>query len=56
MAILPNDGALPVLASVRCQSTQLRKQDKYEPDEQDSLLELYLKATDSAGSPQAKAA
>jgi len=35
---------------------RLRKQDKDERDEQDSLLDLYLKAMESAGSAQAKAA
>jgi uncharacterized protein (UPF0335 family) len=35
---------------------RLRKQDKGERDEQDSLLDLYLRAMESAGSSQAKAA
>jgi uncharacterized protein (UPF0335 family) len=35
---------------------RLRKQDKDERDEQDSLLDLYLRAIESAGSSQAKAA
>ena len=35
---------------------RLRKQDKDERDEQESLLDLYLRAMESAGSPQAKAA
>ena len=35
---------------------RLRKQDKNERDEQESLLDLYLKAMESAGSSQAKAA
>jgi uncharacterized protein (UPF0335 family) len=35
---------------------RLRKQDKDERDEQDSLLDLYLRAMKSAGSLQAKAA
>jgi uncharacterized protein (UPF0335 family) len=35
---------------------RLRKQDKEERDEQESLLDLYLRAMESAGSPQAKAA
>jgi uncharacterized protein (UPF0335 family) len=35
---------------------RLRKRDKNERDEQESLLDLYLKAMESAGSPQAKAA
>jgi uncharacterized protein (UPF0335 family) len=35
---------------------RLRKQDKDERDEQESLLDLYLKAMESAGSSQAKAA
>jgi uncharacterized protein (UPF0335 family) len=35
---------------------RLRKQDKDERDEQDSLLDLYLRAMESAGSSQAKAA
>ena len=34
----------------------LRKQDKDERDEQDSLLELYLIAMESADSSQARAA
>jgi uncharacterized protein (UPF0335 family) len=35
---------------------RLRKQDKDERDEQDSLLDLYLRAMESADSSQAKAA
>jgi uncharacterized protein (UPF0335 family) len=35
---------------------RLRKQNKYERDEQDSLLDLYLRAMESADSSQAKAA
>ena len=35
---------------------RLRKQDKGERDEQDSLLDLYLRAMESANSSQAKAA
>jgi uncharacterized protein (UPF0335 family) len=35
---------------------RLRKQDKDERDEQESLLDLYLRAMESAGSLQAKAA
>ena len=35
---------------------RLRKQDKDERDEQDSLLDLYLRAMESAASLQAKAA
>jgi uncharacterized protein (UPF0335 family) len=35
---------------------RLRKQDKDERDEQESLLDLYLKAMESAGSSQATAA
>ena len=35
---------------------RLRKQDKDERDEQVSLLDLYLRAIESAGSSQAKAA
>jgi uncharacterized protein (UPF0335 family) len=35
---------------------RLRKQDKDERDERDSLLDLYLGAMESAGSSQAKAA
>ncbi len=34
----------------------LRKQDKDERDEQESLLDLYLRTMESAGSSQAKAA
>ena len=34
----------------------LRKQDKDERDEQESLLDLYLRAMENAGSSQAKAA
>ena len=35
---------------------RLRKQDKEERDEQDSLLDLYLRAMESAGSSQEEAA
>jgi uncharacterized protein (UPF0335 family) len=35
---------------------RLRKQDKEDRDEQDSLLDLYLKAMESVGSSQAEAA
>ena len=35
---------------------RLRKLDKDERDEQESLLDVYLKATESAGSSQARAA
>ena len=35
---------------------RLRKQDKDEHDEQESLLDLYLRAMESAGSSQTKAA
>jgi uncharacterized protein (UPF0335 family) len=35
---------------------RLRKQDKEGRDEQDSLLDLYLKAMESVGSSQAEAA
>ena len=35
---------------------RLRKQDKDERDERESLLDLYLSAMESAGSSQAKAA
>ncbi len=35
---------------------RLRKQDKEDRDEQDTLLDLYLTAMESAGSSQAKAA
>jgi uncharacterized protein (UPF0335 family) len=35
---------------------RLRKQDKDERDEQESLLDLYLRAMESAGSSEAKAA
>ena len=35
---------------------RLRKQDKDERDEQESLLDVYLRAMESAGSSQAKAA
>ncbi len=35
---------------------RLRKQNKDERDEQESLLDLYLRAMESAGSSQAKAA
>jgi uncharacterized protein (UPF0335 family) len=35
---------------------RLRKQDKDERDEQESLLYLYVRARESAGSSQAKAA
>jgi uncharacterized protein (UPF0335 family) len=36
--------------------SRLRKQDKDERNEQESLLDLYLRAMESAGSSQAKAA
>ena len=35
---------------------RLRKQDKDERDEQESLLDLYLRAMESAGASQTKAA
>jgi uncharacterized protein (UPF0335 family) len=35
---------------------RLRKQDKGERDEQESLLDLYLRAMESAGPTQARAA
>ena len=35
---------------------RLRKQDKDERDEQESLLDLYLRAMESTGSSQARAA
>jgi uncharacterized protein (UPF0335 family) len=35
---------------------RLRKQDKDERDEQESLLDLYLRAMESVGSSQARAA
>jgi uncharacterized protein (UPF0335 family) len=35
---------------------RLRKQDKDERDEHESLLDLYLRAMETAESPQAKAA
>jgi uncharacterized protein (UPF0335 family) len=35
---------------------RLRKHDKDERDEQESLLDLYLRAMQSAGSSEAKAA
>jgi uncharacterized protein (UPF0335 family) len=35
---------------------RLRKQDKEDRDEQDTLLDLYLRAMESAGSAQAEAA
>ena len=35
---------------------RLRKQDKDERDEQESLLHLYLRAMEGAGSSRAKAA
>ena len=35
---------------------RLRKQDKDERDEQESLLDLYLKAMERAGPSQARAA
>ena len=35
---------------------RIRKLDKDERDEQESLLDLYLRAMDSAGTPEAKAA
>jgi uncharacterized protein (UPF0335 family) len=38
------------------QILQLRKQDKEERDEQESLLDLYLRAMQNAQPPQSKAA
>ena len=35
---------------------RMRKQDKHERDEQDSLLDLYMRAMQAAGTEQAKAA
>ena len=35
---------------------RLRRRDKDEREEQESVLDLYLRAMESAGSPQAKAA
>jgi uncharacterized protein (UPF0335 family) len=35
---------------------RLRRRDKEERDEQESLLDLHLRAMESAGSPQAQAA
>ena len=43
---------MKVLREILC----LRKQDKDERDEQESLLDLYLRAMQSAGSSEAKAA
>jgi hypothetical protein len=43
-------------AKVLREILRLRKQDKDERDEQESLLDLYLRAMESAGSSQAKAA
>ena len=37
-------------------ASRLRKQDRDERDEQESLLDLYLRAMESAGSSQARAA
>src|SRR5271154_1525768 len=60
-----NEGKKEVFAEVKGEGfdvkvlkeiLRLRKQDKNERDEQESLLDLYLKAMESAGSPQAKAA
>ena len=43
-------------AAVLGEILRLRKQDKEERVEQDSLLDLYLRAMESAGSSQAEAA
>jgi uncharacterized protein (UPF0335 family) len=60
-----NDGKKEVFAEAKGEGfdvkvlreiLRLRKQDKEERDEQDSLLDLYLRAMESAGSSQAEAA
>jgi uncharacterized protein (UPF0335 family) len=60
-----NDGKKEVFAEAKGEGfdvkvlreiLRLRKQDKDERDEQESLLDLYLRAMDSAESSQAKAA
>jgi len=60
-----NDGKKDVFAEAKGEGfdvrvlkeiLRLRKQDKDERDEQESLLDLYLRAMESAGPSQAKAA
>jgi uncharacterized protein (UPF0335 family) len=60
-----NEGKKEVFAEVKGEGfdvkvlkeiLRLRKQDKDERDEQESLLDLYLRAMESAGSSQARAA
>jgi uncharacterized protein (UPF0335 family) len=60
-----NDGKKEVFAEAKGEGfdvkvlreiLRLRKQDKDEHDEQESLLDLYLRAMESAGSSEAKAA
>jgi uncharacterized protein (UPF0335 family) len=60
-----NDGKKDVFAEAKGEGfdvkvlkeiLRLRKQDKDERDEQESLLDLYLRAMESAGAAQAKAA
>ena len=60
-----NDGKKEVFAEAKADGfdvkvlkeiVRLRKQDKDERDEQESLLDLYLRAMESAGAAQAEAA
>ncbi len=60
-----NEGKKEVLAEAKGEGfdvkvlreiLRLRKQDKDERDEQETLLDLYLKAMESAGTLEAKAA
>jgi uncharacterized protein (UPF0335 family) len=58
-----NDGKKEVFAEAKGEAFDVkvlreifRKQDKDKSDEQESLLDLYLRAMESAGSSQAKAA
>ena len=60
-----NEGKKEVLAKAKGEGfdvkvlreiLRLRKQDKDERDERESLLDLYLRAMESAGSSEAKAA
>jgi uncharacterized protein (UPF0335 family) len=53
---LPDDCRLRCDVKVLREILRLRKQDKDERDEQESLLDLYLRAMESTGWSQARAA
>jgi hypothetical protein len=52
---IPGDRICAFIERLR-EILRLRKQDKDERDEQESLLDLYLRAMESVGASQAKAA